>query len=143
MTPAAGLEHQPALVHEAVESVAPTHPPAIDALQDEEQLVGAYAGSLAAELADGPDYLRLGKLTGRALLARHRIITLACLAKQSAQAPDGSFAKQSAQAPDGSSGMPGPKVVYCLAPAFFSKSMPYFSLLIFIISLRASLRNSE
>ena len=131
MTPAAGLEHQPALVHESVESVAATQPSAIDALQDEEQLVGAYAGSLAAELADRPDYLRLGKLTGRALLARHRIITLACLAKQSAQAPDGS------------SGMPGPKVVYCLAPAFFSKSMPYFSLLIFIISLRASLRNSE
>ena len=48
MTPAAGLEHQPALVHEAVESVAPTHPPAIDVLQDEEQLVGAHAGSLAA-----------------------------------------------------------------------------------------------
>lgn len=131
VAPAAWLEHQPALVHEAVEGVAATKPLTVNVLQDEEQLVGSYAGGLAAEITDTPDYFRLGKLTGRALLARHRIITLACLAKQSAQAPYGN------------SRVPGPKVVYCLAPAFFSRSMPYFSLLIFIISLSASLRSSE
>ena len=66
-----------------------------------------------------------------ALLLADRVITFMC------------FAKQSAQTADTCISMSESKVVYCLAPAFFSKSTPYCSLPFFSTSCNASLRSSE
>lgn len=116
------LEHQPVVMHDAVEAVAPTHLVGADVLEDEEKLVGPYAGSLTAYGLDRRDDVALQKLDRETLRTAHAVITFAGLAKQSAQATQGK------------PGMPGPKVVYCLAPAFFSRSMPYLSLHILITS---------
>ncbi len=71
MTPAAGALSISALVHEAVESVAATHPPAIDALQDEEQLLPRrLCREPVRRTADRPDYLRLSKGSRAARFSR-------------------------------------------------------------------------
>lgn len=108
VTPALGLEHQPVLVHEAVEAVTAGGGFGKDLLYHEVELVGAYAGSLTADGLHGMDYLTLANRTLFTHMAADGVITFAALAKQSAQASQGY------------AGMPGPKVVYCLAPAFLA-----------------------
>ena len=124
-------EHKSVTVDDLIELVTARHRVEEDGLEDDEHLVSAYAGSSRAQLAGVLHKLPFRQLKAGTLLLAHRVITFAGLAKQSAQAADTRI------------GMPEPKVVYCLAPAFFSKSMPYCSLPIFSTSCNASLRSSE
>ena len=124
-------EHKSVTVDDLIELVTARHGVEEDGLEDDEHLVSAYAGSSRAQLAGVLHKLPFRQLKAGTLLLAHRVITFAGLAKQSAQAADTRI------------GMPEPKVVYCLAPAFFSKSMPYCSLPIFSTSCNASLRSSE
>ena len=126
-----GLEHQVAVVQQAIKPVPAAHPARVSLLEHEKELVRPYPRGLRADALHGADYLRAGRFPLGALRLADAIITLAALAKQSAQQPDGR------------TGMPEPKIVYCLAPAFFSKSTPYSSRPILSTSPRASLRNSE
>ena len=131
VAPALRLEHEVVAADYVVEPVTPGDGIREDALQDEEQLVGTDARRLTAKLAHALHDRPLVEPKAVAPFAAHAIVTFAALAKQSAQAPD-AFAR-----------VPGPKVVYCLAPAFFSRSMPYCSRPIFRTSFSASLRSSE
>ena len=126
-----GLQHEAVLTHQPIEPVTPFHLPGIQLPEHQEQFIGPYSGSAAANVTHGGDDLRAGQLLTQALLLAYGIITFATLAKQPAQLPDGF------------TGMFEPKVVYCLAPAFFSRSMPYRSRPISRTSWRASLRSSE
>ena len=131
VTPPLRLQHEMILMHQPIEPLTASHLLGIQITKHQEQLIGAYARSLVTNLTDGGNDLRFGQFLTHSLLPADSIITLATLAKQSTQAPNGC------------TGMPEPKVVYCLAPAFFSRSMPYCSRPIFNTSLRASLRSSE
>ena len=126
-----GLQHQVWLVHQPVEPVPATHPVRIEFLEHQVQLVRPDARSLMPDIPHGVKYLFLWQFPAHAFLLAHGVITFSCLAKQPAQATDRFL------------GMPEPKVVYRLAPAFFSRSMPYCSRPILRSSCRASLRNSE
>ena len=112
MAPATGLKHETVPVDYAIEPVASRHGLTEDVLQYYEHLVGAYAGGLGAQLADLLHYLELRHLKPIAPLPADRVITFASLAKQPAQTADARLSVSE------------PKVVYCLAPAFFSKSIP-------------------
>lgn len=107
-----GLEHQTVVVHQTVESVTASHLAGIHVLEHYEQLVGPYAGSLGADGFYRSHYFRLGQLPPPALLGADAVITLAALAKQSAE---------TSQALAGMSLAEG---VYCLAPVFFNRSRP-------------------
>lgn len=126
-----GLEHQMIIVHKTIEAVSTGSGLGEQILYYKVELVCAYAGVTLTYRHHYLDYLALANGTLLANRATHTIITFAGLAKQLAQ----TFYR--------GLGMPEPKVVYCLAPTFFSKSMPYCSRPIFNTSLSASLRNSE
>lgn len=108
MTASLGLEHEMALVHQAIEAVATAHFLGIQFFEHQEQLIGAQSGSTPADVFYRPDYLIVGQLKTQALFSAHAIITLAA------------FAKQSAQHTDGDTGMLEPKGIYCLAPVFLA-----------------------
>ena len=125
------LQHKMVLMHQPIEPVTSSHLFGIQFPEHQKQFIGSYAWGLDADFLHCSDDLCLGQFPALALLLIDRIITFAA------------FAKQSAQFPDGLTRMPEPKVVYCLAPAFFSRSMPYRSRPILRTSWRASLRSSE
>ena len=112
MTASRRLQREMVLMHQPIEPVTASHLLGVQLLEHQEKLIGTYAGSLGTDLLHRGHDLPLGQFLSRSLLFAHAIITLAALAKQPAQDPDRR------------SGMPEPKVVYCLAPAFFSRSMP-------------------
>ena len=124
-------EHKSVTIDDAIEPVTSWHGGEEDGLEDDEHLVCPYAGGFRAQLAGMLHQLPFRQLKAVPPLLADRVITFAGLAKQSTQAADTRI------------GMPEPKAVYCLAPAFFSKSMPYCSLPIFRTSCNASLRSSE
>ena len=80
--PALGLEHQPFLVHEAVEAVTAGGGFGKDLLYHQVELVGAYAGILPADGLHGTDYLTLADRTLFTHMAADGVITFAALAKQ-------------------------------------------------------------
>ena len=125
------FQHKVVLMHQPVEPVTPFHLFGIQFPEHQKKLIGSYAWGLTTDFLYCSDDLCFGQFLTHALILADSIITLA------------TFAKQSAQVPDGFTGMPEPKVVYCLAPAFFSRSIPYRSRPIFSTSWRASLRSSE
>src|SRR5574344_974465 len=118
-------------MHQPIEPVASFHLFGIQFPEHHEQFIGSYSGSLATNITYSGNNFRFRQFLMHAFLFAYRIITFT------------TFAKQSAQVSDGFTGMPEPKVVYCLAPAFFNRSMPYRSRPIFNTSWRASLRSSE
>ena len=131
VTSAFRLKHEVVLVDYFIESVTSRHGIKEDVFKYYEHLIGSYARGFAAYLACLFHYLRFCQFKLLALLFADGVITFTSLAKQSAQTADTCIS------------MSEPKVVYCLAPAFFSKSIPYCSLPIFSTSCRASLRSSE
>ena len=128
---ALGLQHQMLPVQQLIELVTAHHLVRIQVPEHDEQLVRAYAGVLPAYLRDDASNRGLAQLAFLTLLLAHGIIAYTCLAKQPAQAFDRLVR------------MPAAEAVYCLAPSFFSKSMPYSSFPIFSSSRKASLRSSE
>ena len=131
MPPALRLEHHVLLMHEAIKAVAPWRSIRKHLLYHQMHLVGSYARVLAADALHRLYYLTFAHTAFLAHRTADRVIALPA------------FAKQSAQTSDGFLRMPDSEGVYCLAPAFFSKSMPYCSRPIFNTSFNASLRSSE
>lgn len=126
-----GLEHEMVLMHEPVEGIPTGYLQGKGVLQDEKQLVGTDTGRMATDLTHFIHDIGLSQFQPHTPLTTDRIITLTCLAKQSAQRPEADLWMSELEG------------VYCLAPAFFSRSKLYFSLPIFISSFKASLRSSE
>ena len=116
MTPAFRLEHKAVVMHKRIETVTAGHADTEYILEHYKKLVCAQSGSLRTDLLYHSDYFVVAKLQTPAFFTADGIITLSRLPKQSAQASDTCL------------WMPETEVIYCLAPAFFSRSTPYFSL---------------
>ena len=131
MTPTFRLEHETVLVDYFIESVAPRHDVRENGFEYDKHFVSTDAGGFTAYLVGLFHYFLFCQFKMITFLFADGVITFSSLAKQSAQTADTYIS------------MPEPKVIYCLAPAFFSKSMPYCSLPILSTSFRASFRSSE
>lgn len=131
VTPAFWFKHEVVLVDYFIESVTPRHDVRENVFEYDKHLVRTDAGGFTAYLTDLFHYLFFCQFKLVSLFFANRVITFTSLAKQSAQTADTYIC------------MPEPKVIYCLAPAFFSKSIPYCSLPILSTSFRASFRSSE
>lgn len=118
-------------MEQVIETVTSHNSGAIDITQNQKQLVGSDTRSLLADIPYQRQNFQLIQLTFLTSAPADRVIAFTGLAKQSAQTFYRYFR------------MSEPKAVYCLAPAFFNRSIPYSSRPIRKTSFKASFRSSE